>query len=199
LPADFMLIKQSVSAKVQKNYHVVLGQDWHYYSVPHQYVGQQTTITYTSKHVEVYCDNKRIAVHQRNTRSYGFSTHAEHMPENHKSYLEQRGWDKEFFLKWAGNISPDVVLVIDKMLQSRSFAEQAYNACMAVLRLDKGYGRDRLIKACQMALRAEYINYKTIHSILKNKRDQLEEEPKPQAPNLFTKHENIRGAKNINL
>jgi hypothetical protein len=77
LPADFMLIKQSVSAKVQKNYHVVLGQDWHYYSVPHQYVGQQTTITYTSKHVEVYCDNKRIAVHQRNTRSYGFSTHAE--------------------------------------------------------------------------------------------------------------------------
>jgi hypothetical protein len=121
------------------------------------------------------------------------------MPENHKSYLEQRGWDKEFFLKWAGNISPDVVLVIDKMLQSRSFAEQAYNACMAVLRLDKGYGRDRLIKACQMALRAEYINYKTIHSILKNKRDQLEEEPKPQAPNLFTKHENIRGAKNINL
>jgi hypothetical protein len=59
------------------------------------------------------------------------------MPENHKSYLEQRGWDKEFFLKWAGNISPDVVLVIDKMLQSRSFAEQA---CMA------GIGSSRLAK-----------------------------------------------------
>ncbi|WP_411272861.1 hypothetical protein [Daejeonella sp.] len=28
-------------AKVQKHYHVLVGEDWHYYSVPYRYIGKE--------------------------------------------------------------------------------------------------------------------------------------------------------------
>jgi transposase len=84
LPSSRMQISNTVTAKVQGNYHIVLGQDWHYYSVPYQYTGKEVKVVYTHASVEIYLEHKRIAVHRRNVRRNGYTTIGEHMPENHR-------------------------------------------------------------------------------------------------------------------
>lgn len=39
LPCDLFEVKKTVQAKIQRNYHVFLGEQKNYYSVPYQYVG----------------------------------------------------------------------------------------------------------------------------------------------------------------
>ena len=88
LPSEMFEIKKSTRAKVQRNYHVILGEDKHQYSVPYQYIGKTTEVIYTSKYVEVYLGIERIAIHSRDRRKHGYSTFPDHMPEKHKKYLE---------------------------------------------------------------------------------------------------------------
>ena len=57
LPSSLFQVKKSTRAKVQRNYHVVLGEDKHQYSVPYRYVGKYSEIVYTRDSVEVYIDN----------------------------------------------------------------------------------------------------------------------------------------------
>lgn len=40
LPAEAFVIRHRVLAKVQKNYHITLGEDHHHYSVPYQFIGK---------------------------------------------------------------------------------------------------------------------------------------------------------------
>lgn len=193
LPASSLEIKQRVSAKVQKNYHVILGEDRHYYSVPHNQVGKQVQIVYTSSAVEIYHEHERIAIHNRHIKQYGYTTHPEHMPANHRHYTVMKGWDADYFKDQAKKISPDVLEIIDRILQSRQFCEQAYNACLGILRLEKKYGSSRLTAACTLALQGRSVSYKFINNILKNNTDiRLS-----QSPTLFSlppDHSNLRGA-----
>lgn len=46
LPATPYEVKHYTRAKVQNNYHVVVGEDWHFYSVPFRYVGKEVRIAY---------------------------------------------------------------------------------------------------------------------------------------------------------
>ena len=74
LPDEPFVLKHTVMAKVQKNYHVILGEDWHQYSVPDQYIGKQTKIIYDSDEVEIYLGLQRIAAHKRDYRKHGYTT-----------------------------------------------------------------------------------------------------------------------------
>lgn len=78
-------------AKVQKNYHVVMGEDWHFYSAPYQYVGKEVNIIYDTECVEIYYQLERIAFHPRNYKKHGITTLLEHMPEHHRKMAIQRG------------------------------------------------------------------------------------------------------------
>ncbi len=80
LPPTVFIYKHQAEAKVKKNYHVVLGEDWHQYSVPHQFIGKQVKLIYDEAVVEIFCDWERIAVHQRTMIRNGYNTIAEHMP-----------------------------------------------------------------------------------------------------------------------
>lgn len=99
LPSQGFELKYSVDAKVQRNYHVTLGQDWHHYSVPFKYIGKKVKIVYDTQTVEVYEGLTRIALHKRNYRKHGYSTVEEHMPERHRQYRHALGWNAEYFVK----------------------------------------------------------------------------------------------------
>ena len=198
LPSATMQVKKRVNAKVSKNYHIVLGEDWHYYSVPYQYIGKQTEIIYTAGSVEIYIENKRIAVHKRELGRNFYTTEPTHMPPDHSSYASRFGWSGDFFRKWACGISFELLPVINKLLESRQYIEQTYLACVGVLNLEKKYGKERLIIACKMALQSNAVKYKVISGILENNRDKLIY-PEPTTSNLFTDHENIRGPESFNL
>jgi len=191
LPSEPFTIKHVTHAKVQKNYHVILGEDWHQYSVPHEHIGKQVKIIYDTTEVEIYLGLKRIAIHRRSYRRHGYTTLPEHMPEKHQRYLEMRGWDAEYFIKRASRIGENTAWVIEKVLSSKAFPEQTYNACLGILSYEKKYSAERLEAACKRAYGAPVINYKIISNILKNNQDK---QTIIQMEIRLPEHENIRGA-----
>lgn len=71
-----------------------------YYSVPYDYVREQVDVRLTTDLIEVYFKDTRIASHKRLNGEIGqFSTNIDHMPDNHRLYLEHnpennREWQK---------------------------------------------------------------------------------------------------------
>jgi transposase len=194
LPSEPFLLKHTAKAKVQKNYHVILGEDWHQYSVPYQHIGKQVKIIYDMDEVEIYLGLQRIAVHQRDYRKHRYTTLSEHMPEKHQKYQEIKGWDADYFLRKAQELGESSLAIMNHILQSRTFTEQAYNACLGLLRLCERYGKNRFENACKRAVDAPRINYRLIDNILANNLDKQTEDEEQM--NLFTTipdHENLRG------
>jgi hypothetical protein len=193
LPEQPFIIKHTATAKVQKNYHVILGEDWHQYSVPYHYIGKKVKIIYDTDEVEIYLGMSRIASHKRDYRKHGYSTLAEHMPEKHRRYQEAKGWDADYFLGKAKEIGAYSYQVIDRILESRTFTEQAYLACRGLMRLSDHYGPDRFENACRRATQAPRVSYRLIDNILTNNLDQI----CTDQVTLFTPikdHENLRGS-----
>jgi transposase len=198
LPVEPFMLKSSTKAKVKPNYHAILGEDWHQYSVPHQYIGHEVVIVYDELIVEIFIRNlQRIAVHKRDTRRNGYTTLAEHMPESHIKYKQQKGWTEDDFISKALLIGEQTAKAINRLLGSKAFIEQTYDGCLGVLRLADKYGNKRLESACRRANTGSRINYKIVHNILKNNLDKL-----PTGENelslFIPEHENIRGAEAYN-
>jgi len=193
LPVTMFDVTKSTKAKVQRNYHVILGEDKHQYSVPYRYIGKSTQIIYDSHTVEVYIGVERIASHARDRRKNAYSTFALHMPEKHKRYIEQRGWDAPYFIQKAEEIGCDTRWAIEHILKGKYFIEQTYKSCMGVLRLAEEHSPERMERACARARTTHRVSYGIIKNILKNNMDSL---PIKEEKNLFSipKHENIRGS-----
>ena len=189
LPSSDYLIRNVTQSKVQRNYHVILGEDRHQYSVPYTLIGKRLKIIYTTDTVEIYDNLQRVALHKRSYKKNSYTTTAEHMPPNHRHVTEQRGWDDEYFLREASYRGQAVQSVIKKILVSKAFYEQTYNSCLGILRLGKQYGSQRLEAACQRALAAPMVNYGMIANILKRHLDQTS----PDSIQTTPPHEQIRG------
>lgn len=196
LPKESFVIKHSVSAKVQKNYHVILGEDNHQYSVPCIYIGKQTQVVYDHYEVEIFIGSSRIAIHNRNTKKLGYTTVGIHMPASHQKHAESRGWDTDFFIKYAKSIGPNATDFFTKLLGNRAFVEQTYKACLGVKRLGVSYGNERLEAACGIALFGR-ISYSSLSIILEQN---LDKQPAPISEELCPsiEHENTRGANVFN-
>lgn len=196
LPADKFVIRHIATAKVQKNYHITLGEDWHHYSVPFSFIGKKVNAVYDTDTVDTYYEHKRITLHRRSYKRHDFSTLKEHMPESHQRYAEQRGWTPEYFLDQAGKVGVSTHLYIQGVLKARRFTEQTYNACLGILRLVLAYTPVRVEAACKRALGGQNFSYTTINNILINNLDTLEWEQ----PSLFNlpNNDNIRGPEAYN-
>jgi transposase len=193
LPSELFEIKKTVRAKIQRNYHVFLGEEKNYYSVPWQYAGQQTEVVYTSTVVEAYLKGRRIATHRRlpGWGTHFYQTEKTHMPRRHQEWEKAQDHDAAHFLTQAEKIGPVTQWAIQAVLLSRIHEEQSYNSCRGILRLGSRYGPDRLEKACERCRKAGRANYTMLQRILSLKLDQVEEAPKALNPGT---HENIRGA-----
>lgn len=189
LPGQSYEIRHTTLAKVQKNYHVILGEDRHQYSVPYTLIGKQLKLVYTATTVEIYHDQKRVAFHQRNYQKHGHSTQAGHRPANHAEVVRSKAWDANYFLTQAQLVGPDTTAYIQRVLDAKIFPEQTYNSCLGILRLGKHYGTDRLEAACHRALTTSSRTYGIINNILKNSQDKVNDLPEGYIP----RHENIRG------
>lgn len=196
LPALPFELKYSVPAKVQKNYHVTLGQDWHHYSVPFKFIGKKVKIVYDTEQVEVYDGLARIAFHKRDYRKHAYSTTDVHMPDKHAKHLESLGWNAEYFLEKAGAVGENFTKVVAHVINSRHFTEQTYNACLGLVRLKDKYGTERLEAASQRALLGCSISYRSISNILVNGTDK--QSPLSDIPLPMPLHDNIRGPQNYN-
>lgn len=179
-PFDYLEVKH---AKVHLDYHVSFRK--HLYSVPHQYTHKTVLIRASERLIEVYCDQKRIACHVRCDYP-GYSTEKEHLPPNHRWYLE---WSPERFSHWASQIGPQAESLIRKILVSRRHPEQAYRTCLGILKLANTFGKERLEAACALALKIDAISYKAVKRIIETKKDALEASSQLEP----ITHEHIRG------
>jgi transposase len=192
LPAQPYVLKGYCMAKVHPNGHAQLQADKHHYSVPYQLVGQSVKLIYSPHSVEIYHDFERVAVHTRQRSSGQYTTLRDHLHPQHQ-WLSN--WSPVFFEEQAAKMGPYTVEVVQELIRLRAYPEQAYRSCAGVLSLAKGYGADRLERACQRALSYRATSYKLIKSILERELDRLELElaPSVSATHRPLQHENIRG------
>jgi transposase len=195
LPRTAFEVKYSGSYKVQRNYHVQLGCDRHFYSVPYAHIGQQVLVVYTRDTVEIYADQRRIAFHARDRRAHAYTTLAEHMPPNHQHYTQIKGYSGQYFQERAARIGGACMAVVEALLSAKIFHEQAYNSCLGLLRLADKFTPERLERACSRALRAAKPSYLMVLNILRNNLDQLERpvDPSQHVSRTPSDHANVRG------
>ncbi len=191
LPLTEFVVKQEVKAKIQRNYHVILGEDMHQYSVPYTYVGETVKIVYDYSEVEIFLNMHRIALHSRNPRRNGYSTKEEHMPESHLRYKQAKGWHADYFISQASKIGDNAAEIFKRILARNRFPEQTYNACLGLLSLSKKYGSQRFEAACTHALPAAGITYGLMKNILANNQDKVVNQISQTV--YIPKHENLRG------
>jgi len=179
-PFEYLEVKR---AKVHIDYHVTFKK--HHYSVPHQYIQHKVLIRATERLVTIYHENRRIAHHVRYDR-YGYSTDKSHLPSNHRWYLE---WTPERFCKWARQIGPNTEEVVSRVLASRQHPQQAYRACLGILKFADRYSPDSLEEACQQAHEVGVYSYRAIKRLLTTKKDML----KASLQRQTVSHEHVRG------
>jgi transposase len=192
LPSELFEVKKITKAKVQRNYHVYIGEEKNYYSVPYRYAGCKAEVIYSSKIVEVYVDSQRIAIHPRlfSRGSYRYQTQESHMPKNHQEWKKAQGYDAAYFLEQADKIGPLTRWAMEQILLGKIHEAQTYNSCKGVLSLARKYTNQRLEKATQRCKKVNKVSYLMLKRILVSKLDQADAPPE-QISIPF--HENLRG------
>lgn len=197
LPSELFELKKSTSAKAQRNYHVYLGEEKNYYSLPFRYVGKKTTLVYTSKIVEIYVDNQRVAIHKRLPlgAKHHYQTAIAHMPKSHQEWKKSEGYDGGYFLAIGLKIGKATHWAISRILSAKKHQSQNYKSCQGVLHLGKKYGNDRLERAAARCWQVDKVNYTMLVRILRHNLDK-EATTEHEAELVFTPptHDNIRGA-----
>lgn len=162
-------------ATVQFNYHISI--DKMHYSIPYEYIKQKVDIRITRNIIEVFFNNNRICSHPRLYGREGqYSTVTEHMPDNHKQYLN---WNSERFVSWASSIGENTLMVVNSILSIHKIEQQGYKSCMALLKLADKYSMSRLESACKKAISYTATpSYKSIKSILQTGQDKIDNEDK---------------------
>jgi transposase len=198
LPAKPFEMCSWKKAKVGIDYHVEL--EHHYYSVPYQFARKHVELRYTASMVEVLCDGKRIAAHQRIMRigySHGLSsqtTVAQHMPKAHQAHLE---WSPQRLLIWSKGIGASTQMLVSHLLYQKSHPELGYRACLGLLSLAKKYSKVRLEVACTIAVNNNAMTQKSVRNILATKLDLApanKTSPTPKSAQQLPLHENVRGS-----
>jgi hypothetical protein len=91
------------------------------------------------------------------------------MPSHHRAYAE---WTPERIINWAESIGVHTARGVQFMIEEKDHPEQAYTAALGIISLSKKYGNIRVEKAAQKALSVKSFCYKTIKTMLKNKREE---------------------------
>jgi hypothetical protein len=85
---------------------------------------------------------------------------------------------------------------VEKILASRPYPEQAFKACLGVIRLGRNYGPERVEAAAKRALKYKACSYRSMNAILSTG---LDRQPDPESSLIkegqmsLPLHQNIRG------
>jgi len=191
LPESNYQIKEYARAKVQKMGYIYFSADKTYYSVPYRYIGSQTQIQYTAKHVEVYYKSERIALHNRVMSKGAYVTNKNHLSSTHRAYSQ---WSPKYFTDQGGKVGKNVALFMTGLFLQGDYPEINYKRAMGILQLAKTYGNDRVDKACLRAVYHDIYSYQMLKNILANRMDEHEVNPEDDNQSHIPSHQNIRGA-----
>jgi transposase len=179
------------TATVQFNYHISVEKM--HYSIPYEYIKHQVDVRMTRNVIEVFYKNNRVCSHPRLHGKPGqYSTIEDHMPENHKKFIQ---WNGNRFISWAQSVGAHTAACVQAILSSHKVEQQGYRSCMALLKLADKYGVVRLEAACAKALSyTPRPSFQSIKTILTTGQDRLETPPDTREVLPSSDHGFIRGA-----
>ena len=99
----------------------------------------------------------------------------------------------------AAEIGRSAAILVEIIMRERTHPEQGFRACVGIMRLAKGYSRERFEVACAHALAIGARSYRSVLSILKTNADQARlrhddrNRPADAADGPAIAHDNIRG------
>lgn len=193
LPEQMYRLRMRKEVKLSSTYHVCVGSERHFYSVPFKYVGQKVKVMWDVQSVEVYVGTKCVCMHRRSLIPYGYSTEKSHMPENHTAYEHCKEQNAATLIDRGARIGQSVEWAITDILQRTTFPQQAYGKCNGLLALAKKYGRSRLEHACMMMKEeTDQASYKALCNMLKNNRDLAFDKEEPISRTPF--NDKVRGS-----
>lgn len=170
------------------DYHVEIKR--HHYSVPYRFAREQVEARITARTIELFHKGERIAAHLRGSGNGRHATITEHMPSSHRRSAD---WTIERIARDAAAIGTCTALLYEKFLTDRPHPEQGFRACLGIVRLVRGFGRERVKAACSRALDIGARTYGSVRSILNNGLDQTH--AAAAAPDQPIAHPNIRGSR----
>jgi len=170
------------TVRVNIDYHLAF--DKHYYSVPYTLGRPRVEVRATERTVEIFHQGKQVAIHPRSRKQGGFTTCPAHMPSRHRFVA---GISSEYLLHQAQTLSPAITQLIQAILASRHYPEQAYRTCLGVLSLSSKYPSELVEQACQRALQGQLLSYGLFKAELEALASAHHQDPLPA-------HDNIRGS-----
>lgn len=169
LPASPYETAVWLTATIQPDHLITIGNCK--YSVPYEFIGKKVDIRATENSIEVFYHNNRIAAHVRKVYSRDPVYMPEHMPENHRKFLE---YNTESFLDWGKDIGHSTLIVVKHFLSMHKVEQQGYKPCASLMKLADRYGTQRLENACAKVLSyTPSPSLKNITTILKNGQDKV--------------------------
>jgi len=175
-------------ARVNFDYHIEV--DDHYYSVPYQLLRERLDVRLTVTAIEAFHKGERVAAHARSYVKGGYTTLKEHMPPKHRAYAE---WSPARFVHWAGKIGEATARLVEQVLATRAYQEQAFRSCMGIIQLSRSYEPERVEAAAQRALKYNTCSYRSMKAILSSGLDQQRDTPECSGQMSLPLHQNIRG------
>ncbi|HAW3225264.1 TPA: IS21 family transposase, partial [Escherichia coli] len=113
------------AVKVGPDYHVEYARHW--YSVPHELVGQRLSLKAGQSVVQLWHKGQCVAQHPRSTHEYKHTTNPLHMPERHRQHGT---WTPERLIEQGKRTGPSTGRVVESMLKAKPHPELAYRAVL---------------------------------------------------------------------
>ena len=186
LPSQPYVYKEFKLCRVNIDYHI----QWEkcFYSVPYQLVKKEVKARCSDYVVEIFHQNKRVAVHNRLYQPGAFSTQEEHMASAHKAYAQ---WTPSRMISWSKNYGEHTQELIKAILNKRPHPEMGFRSCIGILNTAKNLESNIVEAVSKKMLRLNSYSVKSFRSILKNKTYNKQKPVVAMTPNSH--HINVRG------
>ncbi|GAB2550293.1 IS21 family transposase [Gracilibacillus alcaliphilus] len=192
LPSVPYKMSEWKTAKVRPDYHISV--ESMFYSVPYEYINRQVEVKLSDDFVEIFFNHMRIASHKRLYGKFGqLSTVRDHMPDNHKLFVDQT---PEAALEWAESIGESALNVVQYILGTSQTEKQALQSIFSLKKSERRYTKYEIERACKMIISmTKRPTVKSIQTILKNnKKNDAEQELKRKTESSENNYGFTRGA-----
>ena len=165
-----------------------------FYSVPYEYINRQVEVRLTDNLVEIYFNHMRIASHKRLYGKFGqLATTHDHMPDNHKLYVDQTPKNAK---DWAESIGENTVKVVNYLLANTKPEKLALQSIFSLKKTERRYSKYEIERACKMIISmTARPSVKSIQTLLaNNKKSDAEQELKRKTESSTNNYGFTRGA-----
>ena len=190
LPSSPYEVPTFADRNVAADYHILLSEDRHCYSVPYRFAKKMARIVANQSTVEIFIDGLRVATHLRN-RKPGYTTVPDHRPAHHR-FVD--AMTPEHVVEMARNKSEEIGAYVGQILEVKKHPEQGCKASLGVIRLTDKYSVERVSRACMRATHFKSYSYRTIKEILEKDLDTYEADLTADDRLQLPEHDNVRGS-----